>query len=174
MQRRPPSLKARAVALLARREHSRVELRAKLLAAARPDRSPGPVMTHNLDTAQDPDPALLQAEVEALLDWLQAHHYLSDARFAESRIHARAPRHGQARIRMELARHGVALEAEAGRRLRETELARAQAVWQRKFGQAPGDARERARQMRFLAGRGFAAEVIWRVVAGADLEDEGG
>jgi regulatory protein len=173
MQRPPPSLKARAIALLARREHSRVELRTKLLAAARPHRLAGSAQDAQGEADEDAQ-ALRRAEIEALLDWLQAHQYLSDARFAESRIHARAPRHGQARIRMELARHGVELEAEAGRLLRDTELARAQAVWQRKFGQVPGDARERARQMRFLAGRGFAAEVIWRVVAGADLEREGG
>ena len=81
-------------------------------------------------------------------------------------MHVRAARHGAERIRQELARHGVALDAEALRGLRESELARAQAVWQRKFGRAAPDAAGRAKQARFLAGRGFSGEVIRRVVQG--------
>ena len=45
---------------------------------------------------------------------------------------------------------------------------RARAVWGRKFGCLAEDAAARARQMRFLAGRGFSAEVIRRVVSGED------
>lgn len=149
-----PSLKARALGWLAQREHSRSELRRKLLRRARADAAAQP-------PAADPAPA-----VDELLDWLEAHDYLSAARFAESRLNARAARHGAERIRRELARHGVALPADALQALRETELARARAVWQRKFGAAAADAAGRARQARFLAGRGFSAEVIRRVVQG--------
>ena len=46
---------------------------------------------------------------------------------------------------------------------RGTELARAQEVWRRRFGHPPADAAERARQMRFLAGRGFEGDIIRRV-----------
>jgi regulatory protein len=49
-------------------------------------------------------------------------------------------------------------------RLKATELERAREVWRRKFPLPPLDAAERARQMRFLAARGFATEVIRRVV----------
>ena len=49
---------------------------------------------------------------------------------------------------------------------------RAQAVWQRKFGLPAPDAAGRARQMRFLLGRGFSADVVRRVVQGIH-EDEG-
>jgi regulatory protein len=55
--------------------------------------------------------------------------------------------------------------------LRSSELDRARAVWQGRFGAVPADARERARQMRFLAGRGFSAEVIRSVVAGPSDAD---
>ena len=52
-----------------------------------------------------------------------------------------------------------------------TEFARAQAVWQRKFGQPAPDAAGRARQMRFLLGRGFSAAVVRRAVQGAPDEE---
>jgi SOS response regulatory protein OraA/RecX len=111
-----------------------------------------------------------QSAVEELLDWLQANRYLSEERFVESRVHARAGRFGNLRIRQELAQHGVALDTEAAQQLRDTELERCRAVWVRKFGgEPPADAAARARQMRFLAGRGFSADVIRRVLqAGED------
>lgn len=171
MKRPPLSLKGQALALLARREHSRAELLVKLLAhsrkralwaAAEQGEAVG-LAAEAFDTER------ARAEVEALLDTLEAAHHLSDARFAESRVHARAARQGTARIRQELARHGVELDADTARQLRETELARAREVWRRRFGgELPADAAGRARQMRFLASRGFAAEVIRRLVGGRD------
>jgi regulatory protein len=128
-----------------------------------PDPDPGSELGPDPDP--DPDP---EAQVDTLLDWLQVHGYLSDARFVESRLHARAARQGSARIRQELARHGLALAPEQAAALRETEFARAQAIWQRKFGAVAADARGRAAQARFLAGRGFAAEVVRRIVGGDD------
>ena len=94
MKRPALSLKGRALAWLAQREHSRSELRGKLLRHL--SRQPA-------DEAAEPAEA--EPAVEALLDWLQAHGYLSDERFVESRIHARAARFGNLRIRQELARH---------------------------------------------------------------------
>jgi regulatory protein len=154
---RPPlSLKARALQWLAQREHSRVELRRKLLRAAREQvRSTG-------GTVADSDPA---AEIDALLDWLVAQRHLNESRFVESRVHAREKRFGQRRIAQELKQHGAALDAESAQRLRASELERAHGVWARKFGASPaGDAAARAKQMRFLAGRGFDADVIRRLV----------
>ena len=155
------SLKGRALMWLSQREHSRSELRRKLLARRRAEAVAG---------GETMDPAETAAQVEALLDWLEAQAYLSEARFAESRVHARAARFGTLRIAQELSRHGVALEGEALQQLRDSELPRAREVWARKFGAPASNPAERAKQMRFLAGRGFSGDVIRRVVQGADDE----
>jgi regulatory protein len=99
-----------------------------------------------------------------VLDWLEAHRYLSAERFAESRVHARESRFGNLRIKSELAQHGVALSAAAARELVDTELQRAASVRERRFSRPPGDASERAAQSRFLAARGFSSEVIHRLM----------
>lgn len=160
---KPPqrSLKARALQLLAQREHSRTELRRKLLA-------------HSADAIGAPTEqsgaADREAVVDAVLDWLEQHNYLSLDRFVESRVHARAPRFGNLRIRQELAQHHAALAPDTARVLRDTELERARAVWSRKFGHAATDAAGRAKQSRFLAGRGFTSEVVARVLRDAALQ----
>jgi regulatory protein len=158
MAARPPlSLKALALQCLSLREHSRVELRRKLLRAAR---------TRDAEQPDAPDPG---PEVDTLLDWLVAQRHLSDARFIESRVHARAARFGNRRIVHELAQRGAALDPDTAEQLDTSELDRARAVWQRKFGPAvPTEAAQRARQMRFLAGRGFSADVIRRVLRDDD------
>jgi len=160
----PQSLKARALQCLAQREHSRTELRRKLLRLAR-QRALEQANYGTVDAATAAvGPA---AEVDALLDWLVAQRYLSDTRFVESRVNARAARYGNLRIRQELGRHGAALDALTSERLKASELARAKAVWVRKYGGAQAtQAAERARQMRFLAGRGFSADVIRQVIRG--------
>ena len=161
MAARPPlSLKGRALQWLSQREHSRIELRRKLMRAAR---------LRDEAAASVADAADRAAEVETLLDWLTEHRYLSEARFVESRVQARAARFGQRRIAQELGQHGATLDADTAERLRASEFARAQALWARRFGAEPAaDAALRAKQMRFLAGRGFASVVIRRVVRGAD------
>jgi regulatory protein len=157
------SLKGRALMLLAQREHSRIELRRKLMPMARAAQSP------------DADEAVrrLAAEqhVDALLDWLEANQYLSQARFVESRLHARSARYGNRRIEQELSQHGIALDADARRTLRDSEYARAHEVWLRKFGAPAPDAAGRVRQMRFLVNRGFSADVVRRVVRADDLHE---
>jgi len=150
-------LKARALQWLAQREHSRVELRRKLLPHAVAE-----VELVASDAASaEPAPA---ARVEAALDWLEAHGYLSTERFVESRVHARSGRFGNLRIRHELKQHQVALPAEAAQVLKDSELQRARAVRERKFAQVPTTTAERARQARFLAGRGFSPDVIARAL----------
>jgi regulatory protein len=156
--RRPSlSLKARALQWLAQREHSRIELRRKLLRRARLDAQDGD---------DDPAPA-----VEQLLDWLERESHLSPGRFVESRLHLRAPRYGNLRIRQELAQHGLSPDAAQAQLLATSELDRARTLWRRRFGTPPADLAERARQMRFLAGRGFSSEVVRRVVGGRDDAD---
>lgn len=112
-------------------------------------------------------------EVDSVMAWLTAHGYLSQQRFAESRVHARQARFGNLRITRELQQHGVKLDADAQQALRATEYERASEVWQRKYGSGglPQDAASRVRQMRFLAGRGFSPEVIRRVLRGAAADD---
>ena len=148
MAQRPPlSLKGRALAALARREYSRLELARKLQPHA--------------ESAE---------QLDAVLDALEAAKLLSNARFAESLAHRRAERFGVARVKQELKSHQLAPELIAAQvdQLRTTEFERARVVWQKRFGEPPLDAQARARQMRFLAARGFSADVIRRVVGGDD------
>ena len=116
------------------------------------------------DRYPDVAPADLEAQVDAVLAWLEANRFLSAERFAESRMHARTGRFGNLRIRHELAQHQVTLSDAAQQALVDSELDRARAVRLRKFSGAPESAEERARQARFLAGRGFSADVIHRVL----------
>ena len=140
-----PSLKGRALRLLSQREHSRQELERKLA-------------EHETEPGQ-----LAQA-----LDELQAKGFISEARVIESVVHRRASKLGTARVRQELAAKGLSGEAvdEALAQLRATELERAREVWMRKFGEPATDPKEKARQIRFLVSRGFATEVVRRVVQG--------
>jgi regulatory protein len=153
------SLKARALQLLAQRDQSRLELRTKLLRHAR-----AACAEDGTEIDADAAHATAVGEIEALLDWLDAKGFLGDARFAESRVHARQARFGTLRIQHELARHAVALPGELAEALARTEQARAAAVRERRFPTPPADAAERAAQSRFLLGRGFAPEVIRRVM----------
>lgn len=166
----PRSLKARALQYLAQREHSRLELRRKLLPHARSEveaalaaaaDAPALRAAAPVDTAPD--------RVEAVLDWLEAHAYLSQERFVESRVHARAARFGNLRIRQELKQHALALPAEMAQALRSSELERARAVRERKFGALPVDAAGRARQARFLMGRGFSPDTIHQALRDAGI-----
>ena len=209
--RAKPSLKMQAIGYLSRREHSRQELRQKLLASLRQREREASALraaseaasrelaqalsaqaSNGIDDAFAPavaavaagagaKPGLPDAEsaasleqrdpeaaVDQLLDWLVANKYLSETRFVESRVNARSRKQGALLIKLELARHGLVLEPEQAATLRETEFARAQALWQRKFGELASDARLRAKQARFLAARGFAADVVRRVVGGEE------
>lgn len=151
-QRPARSLKGRALGYLSRREYSRSELARKL--------KPFVEEADSLDT---------------LLDTLEAENWLSDSRFAESLVHRRSSRLGASRIVGELKQHAVdqTLVEEASAQLRETELARAQAVWQKKFGRLPETAAERAKQARFLASRGFSGAMIGKILKGIDEEWSG-
>lgn len=147
------SLKGRALRWLAQREHSRAELARKLRAALQRSDAPGPG----------------EEGVEPLLDELEAKGFLSDQRAAESLLAAKGSRFGPLRLRQAMQSRGfnAALIDNAVAHSREGELDRARAAWQRKFDTPPADARERARQARFLAARGFSAEAIARVLRGA-------
>lgn len=137
------SLKGRALQLLSQREHSRTELERKL---APHEEVPG--------------------ELAQALDELQARDFINDGRVIESVINHRAGKLGAARLKQELAAKGLGGEAvaQALAALKDTELERAREVWHKKFGEPAQDPRERAKQVRFLLTRGFAAEVVSKLV----------
>ena len=163
MSRPAPSLKSKALACIAQREHSRVELRRKLLTHI--DHQARKTVVAPLASEAPLLAASTEREVDELLDWLASKDLLNVERFVETRVRVRAARFGNLRIRHELAQHGVELHAQAAMDLKRSELARARAVWTKRFGTPAADAAGRAKQMRFLAARGFSAEVVRRVVA---------
>ncbi len=112
-----------------------------------------------------PDP---QQAIHAVLDEMEQKGWLSDRRAAQSLVHRRAGRLGASRIAQELRRKGLedTVIAAALADLRGSELERAHAVWNKKFGQPPASPAERARQMRFLASRGFGMDTIRHVLQG--------
>lgn len=147
LHRPPLSLKGRALRYVAAREHSRAELQRKLAAHV-----------------QEGD------DLPALLDYLQAQGFINEERLIESVLHQKAGRMGALRLRQQLRAKGLDAEAvqQALEQLQQSpegsEQERAQALWQKRFGQTATEPRERLRQMRFLAARGFSADVIRRVV----------
>ncbi|WP_457420020.1 regulatory protein RecX [Roseateles sp. P5_E7] len=167
MARAPLSLKARAIALLAQREQSRAELRRKLLRIEQQQRARLAAQAggEGSDLSVEEAPEAGESVVDALLDALAAAGYLDETRFVESRLHLRARRFGAQRIQQELAQHGLKLDAEQQSALRATELERAREVWLKRFGAEPArDAADQARQTRFLLARGFAPEVVRRLL----------
>ena len=141
-----PSLKGRALRLLSGREYSRSELERKL-------------------SSFEEEPGTLSLA----LDDLQAKGFISEARVIESVINRRSGKLGLMRIRHELQAKGLDPEsvAQVLGGLKASERERAQEVWRKKFGAAPSDAQDAAKQMRFLASRGFGGDVIRQVVKGA-------
>lgn len=131
--------------LLARREHSRRELERKLAVHA-----------------EDP------AEVGRVLDEFEAQGWLSERRVVEQVVHARRSRFGARRIEHELLDKGISADAVAAALpgLKDSELEAARAVWAKKFGKLARTPAERARQARFLQGRGFGFDVIMKVLKG--------
>jgi regulatory protein len=142
-----PSLKGRALRLLSQRDHSRKELEQKLKPH---EETPG--------------------ELAEALDFLAAKDFINEKRVAESVVNRRSTKLGAARVRQELMAKGLPADdiADAVQAMRGTEFERALVVWRKKFGAPPSDASERGKQVRFMVSRGFAPDVVRRVVAGVD------
>ena len=136
----PAELKARALRLLVRREHSRAELVRKLAPHAESEEA-------------------LNAVVVLLLSKKQ----LSDERFAEERARSLSRKYGAAKIRQDLKERGVADEI-VERVSADDDVERAKAILQRKYRDGATTREERAKRARFLQGRGFSYEVISRVL----------
>ena len=137
------ALRQKALRLLSRREHSRAELARKLAGIGTPE------------------------EIEILLADLQQRNFSSDARMADAYLRSHSGRFGVARLRQDLRAKGIAADLiESGIEAAEldSEIERARALWQRKFDSTPGDAREWARQARFLQSRGFSVEIIRKLL----------
>ena len=148
----PLSLKAAAIRLLARREYSRAELHARLIARG-----------------------ATRDDVERALDQLEQSGYLSDARFAQALIAQKAGRYGKRAIAHHLRQKQVAPAAadEALASMAVTdEIADATALWQRRFGVLPNDEREKARQVRFLQARGYTITIALKVLRSAGFRDD--
>jgi regulatory protein len=159
------SLKGRALRHLARRDHSRAELERKLAPFAQdpdPDGEPDPALQQ--------EPASAAAQIASALDELAAKGLQSDQRTAESLITGQSRRLGVYRLKQNLKAKGLDAEvihsalAQAHAQGMDSELDRARGLWQRRFGEVAADPAGRAKQMRFLAGRGFSGDVVRRVL----------
>ncbi|MEJ7136851.1 regulatory protein RecX [Amphibiibacter pelophylacis] len=164
------SLRQRALASLSRREYGRTELSRKLLQWLRrqPPEVLGVTEAPGDEAAPSPatSPASFPALVDSVLDGLAASGWLDEARAVESRVRQREGGRGLRRIEQELQQLGQRLDAPLRDRLRDSELARAHALWSRRYGQPPLDERERARQSRFLLSRGFGMDTVRQLWAG--------
>jgi regulatory protein len=154
----PPSsaptrtLKARAIGYLARREYSRAELRDRLLASG---------------ASRD--------DVDPLLDELTRLGYLSDERYAQGVVRQKSGTYSKRAIAGKLKAMGVSGEA-ATQALADHTLDDEQALialWRRRFGQAPKDDRDKARQVRYLQSRGFALSAILKLLREPPADSEG-
>lgn len=135
------SLRARAMRFLARREHSRAELKRKL------------------------EPKVGEGDdLEILLDDLAQRGWLSDARYAELSIRSRATRFGPLKLVHQLRAKGVGDEViAAGFKAAGADGASSiHAVWSSRFKALPANDRERGRQVRLLQARGFPLEEVLR------------
>jgi regulatory protein len=132
-----------AIGLLARREHSRLELINKVRRK----------------------PFAKEVDLALLCDTLEASNYLSDERFTEMFVRSRIARgQGEVKIRHELRQRGI------NARLSDVTLLDVEVDWvvlakaqrEKRFGvEQPKNFKERARQSRFLASRGFPSEIIY-------------
>jgi regulatory protein len=140
-------MRERALGLLARREHSRVELTRKLEQAG-------------FDAA----------DIRTLLDGFEAKKWLSDQRFAESYVADHRARAGSIKLAYDLRQRGVSdtIISSVLSENRDSELDRAREVWQKKFGSPAADAAEKARHIRFMLSRGFTSEIVRRAINNTD------
>jgi regulatory protein len=139
------SLIGRAIKYLSNREYSQFELRKKLLPYAQSD-----------------------TEVDEVIAKLLDKGYLSNQRFIESYIASKSSKFGIRKLTQVLQQHQLSpesLKAELGK-LKSSEFQRCFEVWEKKFGSLTKEPNELAKQIRFLASRGFSQEIIMGIVRG--------
>lgn len=150
-----PTLRGRALRLLARRDWSRQALRERLQPYASGEGE--------------------SQELDALLDEFVERGWISDARYAESVVRQRKDRYGKAAIARRLKQAGVAESAiaQAVSTLdADHEFKTALTLWRRKFRERPQDDKEKARQIRFLQARGYSLALALRVIKKSGATDE--
>ena len=135
----PADIRMAAMDLLARREHSRRELKQKLKKRFKDDKL-----------------------IDEQLDRLAEERLQSDRRFAESFLRQRINRgQGPMRIRQEMRQKGIS-DSEIDAALEEEQpdwYALAEEVYRRKFGELPPeDIKAKAKRSRFMQYRGFSLE----------------
>ena len=184
-KRSAPSLMARAVSYLSRREYSRAELARKLIQTPSSEhKSRASIIESDYSsersfetqkenllsplTAQS-----LEEEIKRVLDVLEERGMLSTERFAQSVAYRKASRFGVTRIMQQLQPHDVQAEvlAEIRSQLKDSEFARAKTIWQKKFGSIAKEQPEMAKQLRFLTSRGFSTSLALKVIRGEGREE---
>jgi len=140
-------LRARALRLLARREHTGQELERKL--------SP------HAGSSED---------LKGLLTGLKQKNQLSEERFAEERARRLSRKYGATRIRQDLKAKGVSEDLISRFSSSENEMQKAKEILERKYRTPAATREERAKRMRFLQSRGFSSEIIFKLLSarGAD------
>jgi len=134
-----------AVAALARREHGRMEIAQKLSRRLRPGEA--------------------ESDLAQALDRLQERGLLSDRRLAETLVQTRKTRYGRRRLAQELDRRGVSADIIAATLPgKDEDAAHALALWKSKFGVVACSGKQRARQIRFLLGRGYSLNIVAEIV----------
>ena len=144
-------LRSTAFALLAKREHSRQELKSKLLLyGASPE------------------------ELEPLLAELTGNDYQSDERMAGMLVRANMRKgRGPTRIQQELKKHHIEAELAEEDIEQVNWLQQAMELRMRKFGEElPTEQKEKARQVRFLQYRGFDLDICFKAITKNSLDDE--
>ena len=138
-------LRARALRLLARREHSRQELERKLSAHAGSSEA-----------------------LNALVSELKTRNQLSEARFAEERARWLSRKYGAAKIRQDLKAKGVPEGLIARFASPQDELQKAREILERKYRSPAATREEKAKRARFLQSRGFSSEIIFKLLSARD------
>ena len=141
--KKPQTLRDQALACLARREHSRLEL------------------SHKLERAGHP-----AEDITLMLDEFEAMNWLSDHRFAESYVNDHCTKSGAIKLAYELRQRGITDEIIQKTLIIhcDTELERAREIWRKKFGTLPTNIQEKAKHIRFMQGRGFSLDVIQSLI----------
>jgi regulatory protein len=135
-------LRARALRLLARREHTRQELEDKLAPHA-----------------------AASGDLQGLIEGLKRKNQLSEERFAEARARSLSRKYGAARIRQDLKAKGVSEELISRFSSSENEMQRAREILERKYRTPASTREEKAKRMRFLQSRGFSSEIIFKLLS---------
>ena len=152
-------IEAKAVALLAMREHGSKELHQKLLKKF-PE-------TPELLSEYSEQPGLVKQLVNDVLRTCQENNWQSDERYLEQAVRNYVDKgHGPQKIRQKLQQtcydSGLITAALDWDESDWAELA--QTVLEKKYGDTkkPTEQKEQAKRMRFLQSRGFAPSTIWK------------